>query len=46
MYDVITGYNDGCFEGDIGFYVVVGWDFVIGLGSLNFFDLVKVVLSN
>lgn len=46
MYDVIIGYNEGCLSEDIGFYVAIGWDLVIGFGSLNFSVLVKVVISN
>ena len=46
MYDVTTGYNDGCLEGDTGFYAAAGWDPVTGSGSPNFPDLVKAALSN
>ena len=46
MYDVTMGYNDGCLEGDTGFYAAAGWDPVTGSGSPNFPDLVKAALSN
>ena len=46
MYDVTTGHNEGCLEGDTGFYATTGWDPVTGSGTPNFPALVQAALSN
>ena len=45
LYDVTSGYNDGCLSGDTGFYATTGWDPVTGSGTPNFPAMVKAALN-
>eukprot|EP00794_Sanderia_malayensis_P007198 gene7198-8004_t len=41
LYDVTSGYNEGCLARDRGFNAAKGWDPVTGNGTPNFAELVK-----
>ena len=45
MYDVTSGYNEGCPVNDAGFYATTGWDPVTGFGTPNFPAIVKAALN-
>ncbi len=45
LYDVISGYNEGCLSGDKGFHASKGWDPVTGNGTPNFAALVKAAMQ-
>ena len=45
LYDVTTGYNEGCLPHDKGFYATTGYDPVSGNGTPNYPELVKAALK-
>lgn len=45
LYDVTTGYNEGCLAHDKGFYATKGYDPVTGNGTPNYPELVKAAMA-
>jgi len=45
LFDVTTGYNEGCQEHDRGFYAAKGYDPVTGNGTPNFPELLKAAMK-
>ena len=45
LNDITGGYNEGCQQGDIGFYATKGFDPVTGNGTPNYPELVKAAMK-